>query len=109
MKHPLNKEALDQLFREARTYNAFADRSVSDQVLRELYELMEWGPTSGFDNAKVDAEFFPASRAIERSATEVMPEGRIKSNFLCNLGYGEAKGLHPRLPRLNFEEVCKVI
>ena len=59
--------------------------------------------------AAVDAEFFPASRAIERSATEVMPEGRIKSNFLCNLGYGEAKGLHPRLPRLNFEEVCKVI
>jgi 3-hydroxypropanoate dehydrogenase len=46
MKHPLNKEALDQLFREARTYNKFVDRLVSDQVLRELYELMKFGPTS---------------------------------------------------------------
>ncbi|HEV8290315.1 MAG TPA: malonic semialdehyde reductase, partial [Tepidisphaeraceae bacterium] len=46
MKHPLNNEALDQMFRMARTYNAFADRAVSDEVLRELYELMKWGPTS---------------------------------------------------------------
>ncbi|HEV8293064.1 MAG TPA: malonic semialdehyde reductase, partial [Tepidisphaeraceae bacterium] len=70
---------------------------------------LDCGPMSGFDNAKVDAEFFPAPAALEKSAREVMPEGRIKSNFLCNLGYGDAKGLHPRLPRLSFEEVCKVI
>src|SRR3954462_4671553 len=197
MKHPLNKEALDQLFRKARTYNAFADRPVSDQTLRELYELMKWGPTSanlsparvvfvrsregkerlrpalaagnvdktmaapvtaiiahderfydhatrlfphfpqirdvfvnspevaettalrngslqgayfilaaralgldcgpmsGFDNAKVDAEFFAGTT--------------VKSNFLCNLGYGDASKLHPRSPRLTFEEACKVV
>jgi 3-hydroxypropanoate dehydrogenase len=41
--------------------------------------------------------------------TEVKAEGKIKSNFLCNLGYGEAKGLHPRGPRLGFEEMCKVV
>jgi 3-hydroxypropanoate dehydrogenase len=46
MKHPLNNEALDQLFRTARTYNTFSDRPVTDQTLRELYELMKWGPTS---------------------------------------------------------------
>jgi len=211
MKHPLNKEALDQLFREARTFNKFVDKPVSDQVLRELYELMKFGPTSanlaparilflrskearerlrpalaagnvdktmaapvtaiiayddkfyelaprlfphypqiadlfvnspevaestafrngtlqgayfiraarslgldcgpmsGFDNAKVDEEFFPPPARAEKSATEVMPTGRIKSNFLCNLGYGEASGLHPRLPRLGFEEVCRML
>ena len=46
MKHPLNDEALDQLFREARTHNAWLDRPVSDEVLRRLYDLMKWGPTS---------------------------------------------------------------
>src|SRR6266568_9265173 len=46
MKHPLNDEALDQLFREARTYNAWLDRPVSDETLRRLYNLMKWGPTS---------------------------------------------------------------
>lgn len=50
---------------------------------------------SGFDNAKVDAEFFP--------------EGRVKSNFLCNLGYGDAGKLTPRGPRLSFDEVCRTI
>ena len=70
---------------------------------------LDCGPMSGFDNAKVDEEFFPPSKAAERAVTEVRVEGRIKSNFLCNLGYGDAKGLHPRLARLGFEEVCKVI
>src|SRR5437870_5644483 len=46
MKHALNDEALDQLFREARTYNAWQDRPVGDEVLRRLYGLMKWGPTS---------------------------------------------------------------
>ncbi|HEY8751881.1 MAG TPA: malonic semialdehyde reductase [Tepidisphaeraceae bacterium] len=56
---------------------------------------LDTGPMSGFDNAKVDAEFFP--------------EGRWKSNFLCNLGYGDASSLRPRLPRLNFEEACRIV
>jgi 3-hydroxypropanoate dehydrogenase len=55
---------------------------------------LDAGPMSGFDNAKVDAEFFP--------------DGRWKSNFLCNLGYGDPSKLHPRLPRLPFDEVCKI-
>jgi 3-hydroxypropanoate dehydrogenase len=42
----LDAAALDQIFRQARTYNQFADRPVEDSVLRELYELMKWGPTS---------------------------------------------------------------
>jgi 3-hydroxypropanoate dehydrogenase len=56
---------------------------------------LDCGPMSGFDNAKVDAEFFP--------------DGRWKSNFLCNLGYGDSSKLHPRNPRLSFEEACRVL
>jgi 3-hydroxypropanoate dehydrogenase len=56
---------------------------------------LDCGPMSGFDNPKVDAEFFP--------------EGRVKSNFLCNLGYGDGRRIQPRAPRLEFDEACKII
>jgi 3-hydroxypropanoate dehydrogenase len=56
---------------------------------------LDAGPMSGFDNAKVDAEFFP--------------DGRWTSNFLCNLGYGDPSSLRPRLPRLSFEEACVIV
>jgi 3-hydroxypropanoate dehydrogenase len=206
-KMPIGEEALDQLFRQARTHNAWLDRPVSDETLRQLYDLMKWGPTSanclparilflrtpeakerlrpammagnvdktmaapvtailaydelyyeklpvlfphnpgmrdlfanspelaavtafrngtlqggyfllaarslgldcgpmsGFDNEKVDEEFFPTN-TVE---TEVMPAGRIRSNFLCNLGYGDPSRLFPRSPRLAFEEVCRLL
>lgn len=42
----LNDAALDQLFRSARTHNAFLDKPVLDEQLRDIYELMKWGPTS---------------------------------------------------------------
>lgn len=44
MSDSLNAAALDQLFRTARTQNAFADTPVSQEVLRELYELVKWAP-----------------------------------------------------------------
>lgn len=56
---------------------------------------LDCGPMSGFDNAAVDAAFFP--------------EGRIRSNFLCSLGYGDPAGVRPRNPRLAFAEACKII
>jgi 3-hydroxypropanoate dehydrogenase len=197
MSHPLNQEALDLLFRQARTHSAWLDQPVTDETLRDLYNLMKFGPTSmncsparvlflrtreakerlrpflmqsnvdktmvapvtaivaydtkfydrlpqlfphypggreifannpdlaqitavrngtlqggyfimaaravgldcgpmsGFDNAKVDAEFFAGEA--------------LKSNFLCNLGYGDASKLFPRNPRLEFEEACRVL
>ena len=55
---------------------------------------LDCGPMSGFDNAKVDAAFFP--------------DGRVKSNFLCNLGYGDPGGLFPRAPRFDFDDVCTI-
>ena len=56
---------------------------------------LDVGGMSGFDNAKVDTEFFP--------------DGRIKSNFLCNLGYGDPAKILPKLPRLDFEEACTLL
>jgi 3-hydroxypropanoate dehydrogenase len=192
----LSHEALDIHFRKARTHNAWLDQPVSDDLLRQVYDLMKWGPTSantsparilflrtaqakerlrptlspvnvdktmqapvtailaydlkfyehlpklfphnpgmrdwfsnspelaqttafrnsslqggyfilaaravgldcgpmsGFDNAKVDAEFFPPT---------------VKSNFLCNLGYGDHSKLSPRNPRLDFDEACQLL
>jgi 3-hydroxypropanoate dehydrogenase len=188
--------ALDQLFREARTHNAFAG-PLTDADLREIYDLMKWGPTSanstparfvfvrsaegkeklkpalsaanlaktmaapvvvivaydlefyeqlpklfphtdarswfagkaeghirdnafrggtlqgayfivaaralgfdcgpmgGFDNALLDAAFFP--------------DGKWKSNFLINLGHGDPAKVHPRNPRLSFDEACRIV
>jgi 3-hydroxypropanoate dehydrogenase len=56
---------------------------------------LDVGGMSGFDNAKVDAEFFP--------------DGRVKSNFLCNVGHGDPSKVLPKLPRLDFEEACGLL
>lgn len=56
---------------------------------------LDVGGMSGFDNAKVDAEFFP--------------DGRVKSNFLCNVGHGDPSKVLPRHPRLAFEEACTLL
>jgi 3-hydroxypropanoate dehydrogenase len=210
MRQPLNDDALDVLFRAARTYNGWLDKSVSDKALQEIYDLMKWGPTSvngsparflfvkskeakerlrpalssgnvektmaapvtvivaydlrfyeklpklaphnpafrdlfaanpelvevtakrnsslqgayfmiaaralgldcgpmsGFDNAKVDEEFFGAGVEREGMCEEHLP-GTIKSNFLCNVGYGDPASVRPRAPRLDFSETCHVL
>jgi 3-hydroxypropanoate dehydrogenase len=54
---------------------------------------------SGFDKAGVDAAFFAGDRETES----------WKSNFLCNLGYGDDHQLFPRSPRLSFEEACQIL
>jgi len=56
---------------------------------------LDAGPMSGFNNAAVDEEFFPDSK--------------VKSNFLCNLGYGDPEALFPRGDRFAFEEVCQIL
>lgn len=46
MKPVLESATLDQLFRQAHTFNKFSDQPVGEQTIRELYELLKWGPTS---------------------------------------------------------------
>lgn len=196
MSEMLSDTALDQLFRDARTFNAWLDREVTDAQLHQLYDLLKFGPTSansspmrlvfvksaeakaklspflsegnraktmaapvtaivandhafheklpqlfphadakswfegnqplidttafrnatlqgaylilaaravgldcgpmsGFDNAGVDAAFFAGTT--------------VKSNFLVNIGYGDAsRDLFPRSPRLSFDEACTI-
>ena len=55
---------------------------------------LDCGPISGFDNATVDAAFFANSA--------------IKANFICSIGYGNDENLHPRSPRLEFAEACRI-
>lgn len=56
---------------------------------------LDCGPMSGFDQSKVNAEFFP--------------DGKWKANFLCNIGYGDPSKLFPRNPRLSFDEACRIL
>jgi 3-hydroxypropanoate dehydrogenase len=70
---------------------------------------LDCGPMSGFDNAKVDETFFAAGQPCFGCDQEFFPEGHVKSNFLCNLGYGDSAGLLPRLPRLAFAEACSLL
>jgi nitroreductase len=55
---------------------------------------LDCGPMSGFDEAAVNRLFFP--------------EGDVRVNFLCNLGYGDTGKIFPRLPRLSFPNVCAI-
>ncbi|MDQ6635838.1 MAG: malonic semialdehyde reductase [Gemmatimonadota bacterium] len=70
---------------------------------------LDCGPMSGFDHAKVDEEFFAAGKPCFGCDQEFFAEGHVKTNFLCNLGYGDASSLFPRLPRLAFNEACSLI
>ena len=196
MAEPLDQQALDTLFFNARTHNAWQDRDVPDDLLRRVVDTMKWAPTSancsparlvfvkspeakarlkpylspgndektmqapvcviigedvefyeklpflflhtdarawfvgnqpkieattfrnatlqgaylmlaaralgldvgpmsGFDMAGVDKEFFSGTT--------------YRSNFLCNLGYGDPKGLFPRSPRFAFDDMAKIV
>jgi 3-hydroxypropanoate dehydrogenase len=56
---------------------------------------LDTGPMTGFDNAKVDAEFFPG--------------GQVKSNVLINIGYGSGENLFPRSPRFSFDQIATIV
>ena len=79
-----------------------ADTAFRNGTLQGGYLIMaaralglDCGPMSGFDNAGVDREFFAGTA--------------IKSNFLCNLGYGDVSKLMPRSPRFTFDEMARII
>ncbi len=102
-------EKLPQLFPHANMRSFFAgNQSLIDETAFRNSSLqggyfilaaravgLDCGPMSGFDAAKVNAEFFP--------------DGQWKVNFLCNLGYGDPSNLFPRNPRLEFDEACRVL
>jgi 3-hydroxypropanoate dehydrogenase len=192
-RHRLSDQVLDQVFRTARTRNAWASIPISDALVRQLYELTKWGPTAAnttpgrfvfvrsarakerlkphlmdsnvqktlaapccvivaydlrfydllgklFPSRDMRAAFAGNAALIEETAkrnstlqaaymmlaarslgldcgpmsgfnagtldAEFFPEGRWKSNFLFNVGYGTEENLYPRNPRLDFDEAC---
>jgi 3-hydroxypropanoate dehydrogenase len=70
---------------------------------------LDCGPMSGFDQAKVDEEFFAAGKPCFGCDQEFFPEGHVRTNFLCNLGYGDPSSQYQRLPRLAFTEACSLL
>lgn len=94
-------------FADARSWYVGNDALIAETALRNstlqaAYLLiaaralgLDAGPMSGFDNAGVDATFFK--------------ETAVKSNFLINLGYGDASRLHPRAPRPDFAEYARIL
>ena len=103
-------ERLDRLFPHdptARSWFAGKDEHIRVTALRNgslqgAYFIVaarslgfDCGPMSGFDNDGVDAAFFSGSG--------------WRSNFLCNLGHGDASKLFPRNPRPGFDEVCRIV
>jgi 3-hydroxypropanoate dehydrogenase len=96
---PHRPEMADNFKNNARLAEATAFRNGTLQgayfMLAARAVGLDVGGMSGFDNAKVDAEFFP--------------DGRVKSNFLCNLGHGDPAKVLPKLPRLEFEEACTLL
>lgn len=195
VRHRLDEAALDQLFRAARTHNAWTDRPVSDETLHELADLLKMGPTAanasparivfvksqeakeklrpflsegnrdktmaapvtaivgydlefyeklpklfphadarswfagnaaaieatGFRNSSLQGAYLIlAARALGLDAGPMsgfdadgvsaafFPDGKVKANFIINLGYGDPAGLFPRNPRLDFAEFAAI-
>ncbi|HZW19859.1 malonic semialdehyde reductase [Noviherbaspirillum sp.] len=192
----LNDTALQTLFTDARTHNGWRDKPVTDEQLRQLYDLMKWGPTSAncsparivfvkspeakekllacmnsgnIEKTKsapvtavigMDMEFyeklpqlFPhnpdarswfagnqpnidttalrnsslqggyfimAARALGLDCAPMSGFDAVKMNdtffkgtsvrvnFVCSIGYGDTSKLHPRGPRLSFDEACRI-
>jgi 3-hydroxypropanoate dehydrogenase len=100
-------EHLPRMFHNPEAINWFKDKGAHTETtafrngtLQGGYYLLalravglDAGAMSGFDNAKVDAAFFP--------------DGQLRSNFLVNIGYGTGKNIPPRNPRLTFEETSR--
>jgi 3-hydroxypropanoate dehydrogenase len=98
-RRPKGQKPLTGLINKPEQTEATAIRNSSLQgaylIMAARMLGLDCGPMSGFDNAGVDKEFFAGTD--------------IKSNFLCNLGFGDRTGLSPRATRLTVDEVASII
>lgn len=96
---PHNQEARSWFEGQPEVIQATAMRNSSLQggyfIMAARALGLDCGPMSGFDAPRVDAEFWLGTP--------------VKTNFICNLGYGDASKLFPRSPRLAFEEACRIV
>jgi 3-hydroxypropanoate dehydrogenase len=121
MTTKLEALALDRLFRAARTRNGWADRRVTEEQLREFFSQPQLAEVTAFRNASLQAAYLIlAARALGLDCgpmsgftndgvdQEFFANTRIKSNFICSIGYGSDQNLFPRNPRLSFEEAGRL-
>lgn len=99
MPHPLNDAALDQLFRTARTYNAFSGE-VSDQTLRQLYDLVKFGPTQA--NTTPARFVFVKSPEAKAKLGPALAEGNYAKTMAAPVTViiGRDESFHEKLPYL---------
>ncbi len=100
MSDVLADAALDQLFRTARTQNAFQDRPVEDSQLRALYDLLKWGPTAA--NSTPARFVFVKSAEAKQKLAPALSEGNLAKTLAAPVtvivGYDE--DFHEKLPYL---------
>lgn len=100
MSDVLSAAALDQLFRTARTQNAFQDRPVEDSQLRELYDLLKWGPTAA--NSSPARFVFVKSAEAKQKLAPALSEGNADKTLAAPVtvivAYDE--DFHEKLPYL---------
>ena len=86
---PLADAAMDQLFREARTHNAWEDREVPETLLRALYDLMKWAPTSA--NGQPGRYLFLTSPEAKERLRPFLIESNVEKTMtapvVCLVGY----------------------
>ncbi|MBO9718249.1 MAG: malonic semialdehyde reductase [Pseudoxanthomonas sp.] len=99
MPHPLNDAALDQLFRTARTYNGFTGE-VSDDTLRQLYDLLKFGPTQA--NTTPARFVFVKSPEAKAKLGPALAEGNYKKTMAAPVTViiGRDEDFHEKLPYL---------
>jgi len=96
----LDRASLDQLFREARTNNGWLDRPVSDEQLRDIYELMKWGPTSA--NSSPARIVFLRSREAKQRLVPALAPGNVDQTLQAPVAAIVAQDIefYERLPEL---------
>ncbi len=103
----LDQAGMDALFRNARSQNGFLDRPVAPALLRELYDLMKWGPTSA--NCSPQRIVFLTTREAKARLLPALNPGNVAKTssapVTCVLGYDlrfydHAESLFPHNPQM---------
>ena len=97
---PLNDDALDTLFRQARSHNGWLDRPVSDEQLHQLYDLMKWGPTAA--NSCPARILFLKSEQAKQRLKPVLQEGNVEKSMTAPVVaiIGMDMEFYEKLPKL---------
>lgn len=100
MSEPIEAQCLDQLFFDARTHNEWQDRPVSDELLRELFDVLRWAPTSA--NCSPARIVFVKSPEAKSKLLPALIEGNVEKTRTAPVTaiIGHDLEFHEHLPKL---------